>query len=215
MAQHFNQMMMRINQFNDELQLRVKEAVAELDQRYHEVQNLNEQLFDLQRRLSHAERLSISGRIVAQVAHEIGTPLHSVAGHLELLRKELPADLLTEEAVRRLGIIEIAARARERDHHPAPRSDPPVGRRSRTGRCGAPGARGGRAGPSRHVRRRPRLPGQPGDRAAARPRARRPASAGDPEPPDECDGRHAAPRTRRGGDAGRVRARGGGHRGSR
>ena len=107
MAQHFNQMMMRINQFNDELQVRVKEAVAELDQRYHEVQHLNEQLFDLQRRLSHAERLSVSGRIVAQVAHEIGTPLHSVAGHLELLRKELPADLLTEETLRRLGIIEI------------------------------------------------------------------------------------------------------------
>jgi two-component system NtrC family sensor kinase len=56
--------------------------------------------------LSHAERLSVSGRIMAQVAHEIGTPLHSVAGHLELLRKELPADLLTEETVRRLGIIE-------------------------------------------------------------------------------------------------------------
>jgi two-component system NtrC family sensor kinase len=105
MAQHFNEMMVRVNQFSDELQLRVKDAVAELDQRYHEVQGLNEQLFQLQRRLSHAERLSVSGRIMAQVAHEIGTPLHSVAGHLELLRKELPADLLTEEAARRLGII--------------------------------------------------------------------------------------------------------------
>jgi HAMP domain-containing protein len=37
MAQHFNDMMVRINQFSDELQRRVKEAVAELDQRYHEV----------------------------------------------------------------------------------------------------------------------------------------------------------------------------------
>jgi two-component system NtrC family sensor kinase len=106
MAQHFNEMMVRVNQFSDELQLRVKEAVGELDQRYHEVQTLNEQLFELQRRLSHAERLSVSGRIMAQVAHEIGTPLHSVAGHLELLRKELPPGLLTDEAVRRLGIIE-------------------------------------------------------------------------------------------------------------
>src|SRR5206468_376788 len=106
MAQHFNEMMVRVNQFSDELQLRVKEAVAELDQRYQEVHRLNEQLFEMQRRLSHAERLSVSGRIMAQVAHEIGTPLHSVAGHLELLRKELPADLLTEDAARRLGIIE-------------------------------------------------------------------------------------------------------------
>ena len=106
MAQHFNEMMVRINQFSDELQVRVKEAVAELDQRYHEVRGLNEQLFEMQRRLSHAERLAVSGRIMAQVAHEIGTPLHSVAGHLELLRKELPADVLPEEAARRLGIIE-------------------------------------------------------------------------------------------------------------
>jgi two-component system NtrC family sensor kinase len=106
MAQHFNEMMARVNQFSDELQVRVKEAVGELDQRFHEVQHLNEQLFELQRRLSHAERLSVSGRIMAQVAHEIGTPLHSVAGHLELLRKVLPPALLTEEAGRRLGIIE-------------------------------------------------------------------------------------------------------------
>ncbi|HXJ77654.1 MAG TPA: ATP-binding protein [Candidatus Methylomirabilis sp.] len=106
MAQHFNEMMARVNQFSDELQRRVKEAVAELDQRYHEVQSLNAELFEMQRRLSHAERLAVSGRIMAQVAHEIGTPLHSVAGHLELLRKELPADGLTEEAARRMGIIE-------------------------------------------------------------------------------------------------------------
>jgi two-component system, NtrC family, sensor kinase len=106
MAQHFNEMMARIQQFNDELQRRVKEAVAELDQRYHEVQALNAQLFEMQRRLSHAERLSVSGRIVAQVAHEIGTPLHSVAGHLELLRKELPADRLPEDVMRRVSIIE-------------------------------------------------------------------------------------------------------------
>ena len=39
MAQHFNEMMVRVNRFNDELQLRVEEAVAELDQRYHEVES--------------------------------------------------------------------------------------------------------------------------------------------------------------------------------
>src|SRR5919201_390954 len=94
-AQHFNEMMARINQFSDELQVRVKEAVAESDQRYHEVQRLNEQLFEMQRHLSHAERLSVAGRIMAEVAHEVGTPLHSVTGHLELLRRELPANLLT------------------------------------------------------------------------------------------------------------------------
>jgi signal transduction histidine kinase len=40
------------------------------------------------------------------VAHEVGTPLHSVAGHLELLRKELPPQAQTDDARRRLGVIE-------------------------------------------------------------------------------------------------------------
>jgi two-component system NtrC family sensor kinase len=106
MAQHFNGMIARINQFSDELQLRVKEAVAELDQRYQEVRRLNEELFEMQRDLSHAERLSVSGRIMAEVAHEVGTPLHSVAGHLELLRKALPSHLLTDDVDRRLTVIE-------------------------------------------------------------------------------------------------------------
>ncbi len=106
MARHFNEMMMRINQFSDELQSRVKEAVAELDHRYQEVQRLNEQLFETQRSLSHAERLAVSGRIVAEVAHEVGTPLHSVAGHLELLRRALPPGVITEDVRRRLDVIE-------------------------------------------------------------------------------------------------------------
>jgi two-component system NtrC family sensor kinase len=106
MAEHFNDMMARTNQFSDELQLRVNAAVAELDRRYQEVQRLNEQLFTTQRQLSRAERLSVSGRIMAEVAHEIGTPLHSVAGHLELLRQQLAPDRLTPDTVRRLDIIE-------------------------------------------------------------------------------------------------------------
>ena len=43
---------------------------------------------------------------MAEVAHEVGTPLHSVAGHLELLRQELPSDLLTLDTRRRLAVIE-------------------------------------------------------------------------------------------------------------
>jgi signal transduction histidine kinase len=70
------------------------------------VQRLNEQLFEMQRTLGHAERLAVSGRIVAELAHEVGTPLHSVSGHLELLRRELPAAAVTDDVHRRLGVIE-------------------------------------------------------------------------------------------------------------
>ncbi len=146
----------------------------------------------MQRRLSHAERLAVAGRIMAQVAHEIGTPLHSVAGHLELLRKELPTELLTEEAARRLGIVETQLGPRHRDHHPAPRSDPPVGRRRRTRRRRTARARGDRSRPARHGRRPPHLPDEFDEGASPGARARRSAPAGDPQPPDECDGCHAA-----------------------
>ncbi len=106
LARQFNEMIARIERFSEELQARVKEATAELDQRYQEVHRLNRLLFDMQRRLGHAERLAVSGRIMAEVAHEVGTPLHSVAGHLELLREELSPELLTPEARRRLTVVE-------------------------------------------------------------------------------------------------------------
>jgi signal transduction histidine kinase len=99
-------MVARIARFNDELLTRVREATGELDQRYREVEHLNTQLFETQRRLGHAERLALSGRIMAEVAHEVGTPLHSVAGHLELLRRDIPPRALTDDVVRRLAVIE-------------------------------------------------------------------------------------------------------------
>src|SRR5262245_32534563 len=63
-----------------------------------------ERLFAMQRDLSHAERLALSGRIVAEVAHEVGTPLHSVMGHLELLREDLPVSAMSETIERRLRV---------------------------------------------------------------------------------------------------------------
>lgn len=110
LARHYNDMITRLNRFNEELQGRVTEATAELDQRYRQVQHLNELLFDLQRSLGHAERLAISGRIMAEVAHEVGTPLHSIAGHIELLQRDLPADVLSSDVGRRLSIIETQLR---------------------------------------------------------------------------------------------------------
>lgn len=106
LARHFNDMLARVRDFSDELQARVKDATSELEHRYAEVERLNELLFSMQRSLIHAERLALSGRIMAEVAHEVGTPLHSVAGHLELLRQDLPPAALTEGVRRRLGTVE-------------------------------------------------------------------------------------------------------------
>src|SRR5574341_1363348 len=106
LARHFNEMVERIRQFSEELRVRIREATGELDRRYQQVEQLNALLFETQLKLGHAERLALSGRIMAEVAHEVGTPLHSVAGHLELLRKDLPPAVLTDDLARRLAIIE-------------------------------------------------------------------------------------------------------------
>lgn len=106
LAGRFNEMVARLGRFNEELRTRITDATGELDRRYQQVEQLNALLFEMQRRLSHAERLALSGRVMAEVAHEIGTPLHSVAGHLEMLRKDVPPAALGDDAARRLSIIE-------------------------------------------------------------------------------------------------------------
>jgi signal transduction histidine kinase len=106
LGMHFNRMVDQITRFNEELRQRVTEATAERDRRLQEVISLNQQLFQVQGRLRHAERLAIVGRFMAQVAHELGTPLHSVAGHLELLRRDLAPAALAGEGGRRLGVVE-------------------------------------------------------------------------------------------------------------
>jgi two-component system, NtrC family, sensor kinase len=106
LGRHFNEMVLRIQAFNDELQARIDEATRQLQTRYQEVERLNELLFVMQRSLSHAERLALSGRIVAEIAHEVGTPLHSIAGHLELLRQDVVSGAPLEATTRRLDVVE-------------------------------------------------------------------------------------------------------------
>jgi signal transduction histidine kinase len=45
----------------------------------------HEESIELQRRLAQAERAAALGELVGRIAHELGTPLHSVAGHLQLM----------------------------------------------------------------------------------------------------------------------------------
>jgi signal transduction histidine kinase len=99
LADHFNAMVAQIDRFSEDLQARVRETTLELDRR-------NRALFDMQRTLGRAERLALAGRIVAEVAHEVGTPLHSIAGHLELLRRDVPPALLEGDLGRRLQVVE-------------------------------------------------------------------------------------------------------------
>jgi len=59
-------------------------------------------LLALQHKLAQAQRAAALGALVGRLAHELGTPLHSMAGHLDLMLAD--ADL-TEKLRRRTEII--------------------------------------------------------------------------------------------------------------
>jgi signal transduction histidine kinase len=99
LAEQFNRMLtriqenaVRIRQFNEELQHKVSDATGELNRRYEELQSMNRQLAQAQLQVAHSERLAAAGQVAASVAHQIGTPLHSIMGHLHRLRRDQTDD---------------------------------------------------------------------------------------------------------------------------
>jgi len=96
-------MLVRIENFNAELARQVEGATAELERRNEELRRINEELFDTQKNLARSERLAVAGQLAASLAHEIGTPLNSISGHVQLLSRRRTGD---EVANRRLKIIE-------------------------------------------------------------------------------------------------------------
>ncbi|MCC6545441.1 MAG: HAMP domain-containing protein, partial [Nitrospirae bacterium] len=101
LTQQFNQMIARIRNFNDELAERVQQATEELNHKYNELISLNQRLSETQIQLAQSERLAAAGQVAAAIAHSIGTPLHSILGHLHRLKRDT-SDAKREE---RLKII--------------------------------------------------------------------------------------------------------------
>jgi signal transduction histidine kinase len=89
------ELMHQISSLNNELVKKVMLATTEL-------RAANGNLIRTQQRLSHAERLAAIGQVTASLAHEIGTPLNAIAGHLQLLDRNHPNCVDTQ---RRLKII--------------------------------------------------------------------------------------------------------------
>jgi two-component system NtrC family sensor kinase len=97
------QLLTQVNQFNEELTRKIGAATSELAKRNEELRLLNEALFESQRQLSQSEKLAAVGQVSATMAHQIGTPLNSISGYLQLILQD--GDLLPKDRDR-LKIIE-------------------------------------------------------------------------------------------------------------
>jgi two-component system, NtrC family, sensor kinase len=82
------QLLSRVNQFNEELTRKIEAATSELAKRNEELKLLNEALFESQRQLSQSEKLAALGQVTATMAHQIGTPLNSISGYIQLMLQE-------------------------------------------------------------------------------------------------------------------------------
>src|SRR5690606_30956887 len=98
-----NQMLEHMENFNDALQARVREATVELERRNVERVDAYHRLLSVREQLAGAEQLASIGQMAANVAHQVGTPLNLISGHVQLLREQLGDD---QDVSRRLGIIE-------------------------------------------------------------------------------------------------------------
>ena len=87
----------------EERKAREEAARAALATQTEKLLRANTQLVELKDKLARSERLAAVGQLVAEVAHEVGTPLHSIAWHVEALGEE-PG--VTSEKKTRIGIID-------------------------------------------------------------------------------------------------------------
>jgi signal transduction histidine kinase len=92
-----------IRALNTGLQERIDLALAELQDKNLKLEQQVERNALLREELSQQERLAVAGQLTATFAHEVGTPLNLVHGHLQLIQGQ--GDL-PEKARERLGVIQ-------------------------------------------------------------------------------------------------------------
>ena len=102
-AAGLNDMLSRLENVNQDMQARVREATNEVEKRNQELVDSYNRLFGLREQLASAEQLASVGQTAANVAHQVGTPLNLISGYVQLLKEELGPE---SPHLARLAIIE-------------------------------------------------------------------------------------------------------------
>ena len=84
----FDRMLSRIEDLTAGLEQRVRVATQDLANKNRELSVANEKLWQAQLDVGRSERLATLGQMAGTLAHELGTPLNSVLGYVQLLRRE-------------------------------------------------------------------------------------------------------------------------------
>jgi signal transduction histidine kinase len=87
----------------EERKAREEAARAALARQTENLLKANAQLVEIKDQLNRSERLAAAGQLVASVAHEVGTPLHSIAWHVQALAEEAS---VTPDMKKRIDIID-------------------------------------------------------------------------------------------------------------
>ncbi len=79
------------------------------DRRLRRAESQNEelsvQLREAERQLALKEKLAVMGQLTASFAHEIGTPLNAIGGHLQLLQEEIAQHKAASAWLKRLSVV--------------------------------------------------------------------------------------------------------------
>jgi signal transduction histidine kinase len=103
LARGFNFLLEEVQNYHQELQLRVDAATSQLRTRNKDLKKLNLQLLETQRKLTQAERLALAGQLTATLAHEIGSPLSAISTHLQMMMEDTQLNPKILERLRLAG----------------------------------------------------------------------------------------------------------------
>jgi signal transduction histidine kinase len=102
-AAGLNHMLVQIETLHGSLQRRVSDATNELIARNRELVDMYQQMFRLREQLGRTQQLAAVGETASVVAHQVGTPLNLISGHIQVLIEEQGPD---SPVTRRLQIAE-------------------------------------------------------------------------------------------------------------